>query len=194
MIANKVATTITVKGKNSVEIKDVLVGEVWLVLRPIQYGMACGRLHERSARDRCLQNTHSFDISKFRSSQSTTPLDDFKSTGKSVRPRPLVALPLAVTLWLVKLQKDLDVASWTHQFVVGRNSCRTLDTTRWLSTRSMLCKTSINRLLAEHQEFAKYRDRLTAYIKSIEDWTAKAKTAVSIHRQIWLQAQLIQQS
>ena len=52
MTASKVPTTISIKGNNSLEITDVLVGEVWLCSGSIQYGMARCCLCERSARNR----------------------------------------------------------------------------------------------------------------------------------------------
>jgi sialate O-acetylesterase len=53
LFANATPQTMTIAGKNTIELKDILVGEVWLVAGPVKYAAAASRNRKRRRRSGC---------------------------------------------------------------------------------------------------------------------------------------------
>jgi sialate O-acetylesterase len=177
MTANKVAATISVKGNNTVEIKDVLVGEVWLCSGQsnMEWPVAASTNAQQEIADAKYPLIRHIKVPL---TQSTVPLDNFKSSWQVCSPETAAGFTACGYFMARKLQKELDVP-------VG------LVNSSWGGTRvePWTPPVGFERVPALQDIYQsvigrtpgtfKYRERLAAYIKSIEEWTAKAKEALS---------------
>jgi sialate O-acetylesterase len=177
MPANNVATTITVKGNNTVEVKDVLVGEVWLCSGQSNMEWpvaACTNAQQEIADAKYPLIRHI----KVPLVQSTVPLDDFKSSWQVCSPETAGGFTACGYFMARQLQKELDVpvglvnSSWGGTRVepwtppVGFERVAALQD---------IYQSVIGRTPGTPQ----YRERLGAFIKVVDEWTAKAKAALT---------------
>jgi sialate O-acetylesterase len=176
MKASKEPTSLLVKGKNAIEVKDILVGEVWLCSGQSNMEWpvaACTRAQEEIASAKYPLIRHI----KVPLVQSTTPLDDFKSTWQVCSPETAGGFTACGYFMARQLHKDLDVpvglinSSWGGTRVepwtppVGFQRVDAL-------------KDIYQSVIGRTPGSQTYQERLTAHIKAIEDWTAMAKTAL----------------
>lgn len=175
--ASKVPTTISVQGNNTVEIKDVLVGEVWL---------CSGQSNMEWPVAACTNAQAEIAAAKFPMIRqikvplvpSTTPLEDFKSNWQVCSPETAGGFTACGFFMARQLQKELDIpiglinSSWGGTRVepwtppIGFQRVDALQD---------IYQSVIGRTPGTQQ----YRDRLSVHIKTIEDWLAKAKAAVN---------------
>jgi len=177
LLASKVPTAITVKGANTIEIKDVLIGEVWLCSGQSNMEWpvaACTNAQQEIADAKYPMIRHI----KVPLMQSTTPLDDFQSSWQICSPETAGGFTACGYFMARQLQKELDVP-------VG------LVNSSWGGTRvePWTPPVGFQRVAAVQDIYqsvigrtpgtSQYRERLAAHIKAIEDWTAKAKAALN---------------
>ncbi len=177
MLASKVPTTITVKGNNTLEIKDVLVGEVWLCSGQSNMEWpvaACTNAQQEIAEAKYPLIRHI----KVPLVQSTLPLDNFTANWQVCAPETAGGFTACGYFMARKLQQELDVP-------VG------LVNSSWGGTRvePWTPPVGFERVAALQDIYQsvigrtpgtpKFRERLAAHIKAIEEWTAKAKGALT---------------
>ena len=177
MLASKVPTTITVKGNNTVEIKDVLVGEVWLCSGQSNMEWpvaACTNAQQEIAEAKYPLIRHI----KVPLVQSTLPLDNFTANWQVCAPETAGGFTACGYFMARKLQQELDVP-------VG------LVNSSWGGTRvePWTPPVGFERVAALQDIYQsvigrtpgtlKFRERLAVYIKAIEEWTSKAKGALT---------------
>jgi len=177
MAASKTPATISVKGKNTVEIKDVLIGEVWLCSGQSNMEWpvaACTNSNEEIAAANYPMIRHI----KVPLVPSTTPLDDFKSNWQVCSPATAGGFTACGYFMARKLQKELDVpvglvnSSWGGTLVEP-----------WTPPVGFMRVEAMQKIyqsvIGRTPGTTPYQSRLNAYIKAIEDWTVKAKAAAS---------------
>ncbi|MDX1927808.1 MAG: sialate O-acetylesterase [Pirellulaceae bacterium] len=177
MMANKVATTITVKGNNTVEIKDVLVGEVWVCSGQsnMEWPVAASTNAQQEIADAKYPLIRHIKVPL---TQSTLPLDDFKSSWQVCSPETAGGFTACGYFMARKLQKELDVpvglvnSSWGGTRVEPWTPPVGFE-------RVPALQDIYQSVIGRTPGTPKYRERLSAYIKSLEEWTAKAKLALS---------------
>jgi len=83
----------TIAGKNKLEYKNVLVGEVWVAFRPVQHGMVDQRQQRRRQevghRGRTNPKLRMFTVVK---NPQTTQVDDVKGSWVEADPKTVAAL------------------------------------------------------------------------------------------------------
>ena len=179
LTASKVPMTITVKGKNTIEIKDVLVGEVWLCSGQSNMEWpvaACTNAQQEIADAKYPMIRHI----KVPLVPSTTPLDNFQSAWQVCSPETAGNFTACGYFMARKIQQELDVpvgllnSSWGGTRVepwtppVGFQKVEALKD---------IYQSVIGRTPGTQQ----YRDRLGSHIKAIEEWTVKAKARYQNH-------------
>ncbi|HRA86616.1 MAG TPA: sialate O-acetylesterase [Planctomycetaceae bacterium] len=177
MTGSNTPVTISVKGNNTVEIKDVLIGEVWLCSGQsnMEWTVASStNAQEELAAAKYPMIRHI----KVPLVQSTVPLDNFNSSWQVCSPETVGGFTACGYFMARKLHQELDVpvglvnSSWGGTRVepwtppVGFQHVAALQDI-YLSV--------IGRTPGTPQ----YRDRLSAHIKSLEEWIANAKNNVS---------------
>ena len=177
MPASKEPVSMIVKGSNTIEIKDILIGEVWLCSG--QSNMEWPVAACTKAQDEIAEGKHPLIRHiKVPLVQSTVPLDDFKSSWQVCSPETVGGFTACGYFMARQLQKELDVpvglvnSSWGGTRVepwtppVGFEKVDALRD---------IYQSVIGRTPGTQQ----YRDRLTNHIAALETWVAKAKAAVS---------------
>jgi sialate O-acetylesterase len=182
MSASKVPTTITVKGVTSkgvasvIEIKDVLVGEVWLCSG--QSNMEWTVTRSMNAQEEIAAAQHPLIRHvKVPWRQANVPQDNFDSKWQVCSPETAGEFTACGYFMAKQLQKELDVpvglvnSSW--------GGTRIEPWTPLVGFQRVEALQDIYKsVLGRTPGSAPYRERLAAYIESIEQWTAKAKSAV----------------
>ena len=176
MMASKVPTTISIKGNNAVEITDVLVGEVWLCSGQSNMEWpvaACVNAQQEIADAKHPMIRHI----KVPLVPSMTPLDNFKANWQVCSPETAGSFTACGYFMARQLQKELDVP-------VG------LINSSWGGTRiePWTPPVGFERVAALQDIYQSvvgrtpgspaYTARLTAHIKSVEEWIGKANAAV----------------
>jgi sialate O-acetylesterase len=174
------ALTLTVAGKNRLEIKDVLAGEVWVCsgqsnmeMKPNDYGPGILNKQQEKA-EANYPEMRFFSIPK---TPSMTPCPDTNAT------------------WTVMSPATFDGCSATSYFF-GREvhkSCKVpvgLIVTAWGGTRIEpwtppegfaavpACKSIAERLTSANPSSPIHKEKLEAYLKAQEAWTAKTREAM----------------
>lgn len=176
MTASKTPTTITIKGKNTIEIKDVLVGEVWLCSGQsnMEWPVAASTNSKQEIADAKYPLIRHIKVPLV---QSTVPLDDFKSSWQVCSPETAGGFTACGYFMARELLKELDIpvglvnSSWGGTRVepwtppVGFQRVPALND----------IYLSVNGRTPGTQAF---RERLSAHIRAIDEWSAKAKVAV----------------
>ena len=181
--ASKVATTIVVKGTNlkgttsTVEIKDVLIGEVWLCSGQSNMEWTVVRSSNAEKEIAAAQHPLIRHI-KVPWRQSNIPLDNFDSKWEVCSPETVGEFTACGYFMARHLQKELDVP-------IG------LVNSTWGGTRiepwtPLVGFERVEKLRDIYQSVLgrtpgtiPYRERLANYVESIEQWTAKAKEAIN---------------
>ena len=176
MTASKVPTTISIKGNNSLEITDVLVGEVWLCSGQSNMEWpvaACVNAQQEIADAKHPMIRHI----KVPLVPSMTSLDNFKANWQVCSPETAGSFTACGYFMARQLQKELDVP-------VG------LINSSWGGTRiePWTPPVGFERVAALQDIYQSvvgrtpgspaYTARLTAHIKAVEEWIGKAKAAV----------------
>lgn len=177
LAANKVATTLTVKGNNTIEVSDILIGEVWLCSG--QSNMEWSVAASTDAQNEIAAANHPMIRHiKVPRVQSILPRDDFQSQWQICSPETAGGFTACGYFMARKLQQELDVpvglvnASWGGTRIepwtppVGFERVEALQDIH----RSVLGRTPGT---------PQYRERLEAHIRALEAWTAKAKAAIA---------------
>ncbi len=177
MQASKVPATISVKGKNTVEIKDVLIGEVWVCSGQSNMEWpvaACTNAQAEIANAKYPMIRHV----KVPLVQSTVPLDDFKASWQICSPETAGGFTACGYFMARQLLKELDVpvglvnSSWGGTRVEP-----------WTAPvgfqRVDALKDIYLSVIGRTPGTTQYREGLTTYIQAIEAWTAKAKAVVN---------------
>ena len=177
MLASKVPTTITVKGNNTVEIKDVLVGEVWLCSGQSNMEWpvaACTNAQQEIAEAKYPLIRHI----KVPLVQSTLPLDNFTANWQVCAPETAGGFTACGYFMARKLQQELDVpvglvnSSW--------GGTRVEPWTPPVGFERVAALQDIYQsLIGRTPGTLKFRERLAVHIKAIEEWTSKAKGALT---------------
>ncbi len=177
MMASKTPTTITVKGSNTIEIMDVLVGEVWLCSGQSNMEWpvaACTKAQDEITASKSPMIRHI----KVPLVQSTVPLDHFQSSWQVCSPETAGSFTACGYFMARRIQQELDVpvglinSSWGGTRVepwtppVGFQRVEALQD---------IYQSVIGRTPGTPQ----YRERLTAHLKAIAEWTVKAKDALN---------------
>jgi sialate O-acetylesterase len=176
MAASNTPTTISIRGSNTIEIQDVLVGEVWLCSG--QSNMEWTVAISANPQEEIAAAKHPLIRHiKIPLVQSNVPLDHFASTWQVCSPETAANFTACGYYMARHLQKELDVP-------VG------LVNSSWGGTRiepwtPPIGFERVESLQGIYQSVIgrtpgtpSYRERLSAYIRSIEEWTAKAKASV----------------
>ena len=176
MTASKTPTSIKVQAKNTVEISDVLVGEVWLCSGQSNMEWpvaACVNAQEEIAAAKYPLIRHI----KVPLVPSTVPLDNFQSAWQVCSPETAGSFTACGYFMARKLQKELDIP-------VG------LINSSWGGTRvepwtPPVGFQRVDALQDIYQSVVgrtpgtpEYRGRLESHVKAIEAWTMKAKAAL----------------
>ncbi|MFO1004124.1 MAG: sialate O-acetylesterase, partial [Planctomycetaceae bacterium] len=174
--ASKTPTSIKVQGKNTVEISDVLVGEVWLCSGqsnmewPVS---ACVNAQEEVAAAQYPLIRHI----KVPLVPSTVPLDNFQSAWRVCSPETAGSFTACGYFMARKLHKELDIP-------VG------LINSSWGGTRiePWTPPVGFQRVAALQNIYQsvvgrtpgtpEYQGRLESHLKTVEDWTVKARSAL----------------
>jgi sialate O-acetylesterase len=176
MTASKTPSTITIQGSNTIEIKDVLVGEVWLCSGQsnMEWTVAISAKPQEeiaAAKHPLIRHI------KIPLVQSNVPLDHFASTWQVCSPETAANFTACGYYMARHLQKELDVpvglvnSSWGGTRIepwtppVGFERVESL---QWIH-QSVIGRTPGT---------PSYRERLSAYLRAIEEWTVKAKASV----------------
>ncbi|MBL8818814.1 MAG: 9-O-acetylesterase [Planctomyces sp.] len=176
MQASKTPTTITVQGKNTITISDVLVGEVWLCSGQSNMEWpvaACVNAQQEIAAANFPMIRHI----KVPLVPSTVPLDQFESSWQVCSPNTAAGFTACGYFMARKLHQELDVpvgllnSSWGGTRVepwtppVGFQKVEALQDIY----RSVVGRTPGT---------PEYRSQLESHIKAIEDWAGKARAAL----------------
>lgn len=176
MSASKEAHTLTVKGSNTIEIKDVLIGEVWLCSGQSNMEWTVQR-STNSKEEIAAANYPLIRHMKVPRTPSNTPTNDIKTEWQVCSPATAANFTACGYFMARKLHKELDVpiglvnSSWGGTRVepwtppVGFQKVEALQD---------IYASVVGRTPGTPQ----YKKRLTAHILAIRDWLAKAKTAL----------------
>lgn len=177
MVGSKQAVKLTVKGKNTIEFADVLIGEVWL---------CSGQSNMEWTVASCTNAAAEIEAAKYPEIRhikvplvpSTVPLDDFKSTWQVCSPETAGGFTACGFFMARELQKQLDVpvglinSSWGGTRVepwtppVGFERVPALQD---------IYQSVIGRTPGTPQ----YKSRLSAHIAATQEWLTQAKAAVN---------------
>ncbi len=177
MMASTTPTKIVVEGKNIVEVKDVLVGEVWLCSGQsnMEWPVAAST---NAQTEIAAANFPMIRHIKVPLVPSTVPLNSFNSVWQVCSPETAGGFTACGYFMARKLHQDLNVpvglinSSWGGTRVepwtppVGFQRVDALQD---------IYQSVVGRTPGTPQ----YQDRLAVHIKAIEDWTAKAKSLVN---------------
>lgn len=175
--ANKSPQSILIQGKNAIEIKDVLVGEVWLCSGQSNMEWTVGSSTNAAAEIAAAQYPMIRHI-KVPRVPSTMPLNDFDSGWQVCSPETVAGFTACGYFMARKLSQDLDVP-------VG------LINSSWGGTRvepwtPPVGFQRVNALQDIYQSVIgrtpgtpEYRNRLQAHIAATESWVASAKAAIA---------------
>ena len=176
MTASNTPTSIKVQGKNSVEVTDVLVGEVWLCSGQSNMEWpvaACVNAQEEIAAAQYPLIRHI----KVPLVPSTVPLDNFQSAWQVCSPATAGGFTACGYFMARKLHKELDIP-------VG------LINSSWGGTRvepwtPPVGFQRVDALQSIYQSVVgrtpgtpEYRSRLESHVKALDDWTTKARAAL----------------
>ena len=177
MTANKNPQKLIVKGKNTIEIQDVLIGEVWLCSGQSNMEWpvaACTNSQQEIASANYPMIRHI----KVPLRQSTQPLDQFESSWQVCSPETTGGFTACGYFMARKLHQDLDVpiglvnASW--------GGTRIEPWTPPIGFQSVDALQDILRSVQGRTPGTDaYRARLGQYIDSLESWTKKAKASIN---------------
>ena len=177
MTASKTPIAFQVQGNNTVEIKDVLVGEVWLCSGQsnMEWTVAsCTNAQAEIAAAKLPMIRHI----KVPLVASPVPLDDFKSSWQVCSPETVAGFTACGYFMARHLHNELDVpvglvnSSWGGTRIepwtppVGFQRVAALQD---------IYQSVIGRTPGTPQ----YRDRLAAHIKALEEWLTKGKAALN---------------
>ncbi|MDA1230071.1 MAG: 9-O-acetylesterase [Planctomycetota bacterium] len=180
MTASKQPVKLTVKGKNTLEFHDVLIGEVWLCSGQSNMEWTVGSCTNAAAEIAAAKSPMIRHI-KVPLVQSTVPLDDFKSSWQVCSPETAGGFTACGYFMARELQKQLDVpvglvnSSWGGTRVepwtppVGFQNVPALQDTY----RSVIGRTPGT---------PEYRERLNAHINVTAEWLTKAKAVVNTNQ------------
>ncbi|MFN9606471.1 MAG: sialate O-acetylesterase [Planctomycetota bacterium] len=176
MAASKSPTKMTIRGSNTIEIDDILVGEVWLCSG--QSNMEWTVAMSSNPKEEIAAAKHPLIRHiKIPLVPSNVPLDHFASTWQVCSPDTAANFTACGYYMARHLQKELDVpvglvnSSWGGTRIepwtppVGFERVESL---QWIY-QSVIGRTPGT---------PSYRERLSAYLQAIEEWTAKAKASV----------------
>ncbi|MFO0013585.1 MAG: sialate O-acetylesterase [Planctomycetota bacterium] len=176
MTASKTPTTITIQGSNTIEIKDVLVGEVWLCSGQsnMEWTVAISaNPQEEIAAAKYPLIRHI----KIPLVQSNVPLDHFASQWQVCSPETAANFTACGYYMARQLQRELDVPVGLVNSSWGGTRIEP-----WTPPVGFERVESLNGIyqsvIGRTPGTPSYRERLSAYLRSIEEWTAKAKAAV----------------
>lgn len=176
MTASRTATSIKVKGKNTVEISDVLVGEVWL---------CSGQSNMEWPVAACVNAQEEISAAKYPLIRhikvplvpSTVPLDDFQSAWQVCSPETAGNFTACGYFMARKLHKELDIpvglinSSW--------GGTRVEPWTPPVGFQRVGALQSIYQsVVGRTPGTAEYRSRLESHVKSLNDWTTRARVAL----------------
>lgn len=174
MTGSNTPMTLSVKGKNSLEIKDVLIGEVWLCSGQSNMEWTVGSCVNAQAEIASAKYPLIRHI-KVPLVPSTVPLDDFKGNWQVCSPETAGSFTACGYFMARQLQKELGVpiglinSSWGGTRVepwtppVGFERVETL-------------KDIFQSVIGRTPGTPQYRARLAAHIQAVEEWTVKAKS------------------
>jgi sialate O-acetylesterase len=176
LVASKVATTLSVKGNNTIEVGDILIGEVWLCSGQsnMEWPVAASTDAQKeiaTANDPMIRHI------KVPLVQSIVPLDDFRSQWQVCSPETAGGFTACGYFMARKLRAELDVpvglvnSSW--------GGTRIEPWTPPVGFQRVEALQDIHgSVLGRTPGTPQYRERLEAHIVALEAWTAKAKAAV----------------
>ena len=177
MQASKDPTVITVTGNNTVEIKDVLVGEVWLCSGQSNMEWPVAACTNAQA-EIAVANYPMIRHIKVPLVQSTMPLDNFNASWQICSPESAGGFTACGFFMARELQNQLDVpvglvnSSW--------GGTRVEPWTPPVGFQRVDALQSIYQsVVSRTPGTTAYRDRLYTYIQAIEEWTVKAKAALN---------------
>ncbi len=176
MPASKAAVTLSIQGKNRIEVKDVLVGEVWVCSGQSNMEWPVAACTNAQAEIAAANHPLIRHI-KVPLVPSTTPLEDFKSEWQVCSPQTAGGFTACGYFMARKLMQELDIpiglinASWGGTRVEP-----------WVPPtgfqRVAALKGIYESVIGRTPGSEAYRDRLANHIKAVENWTAKAKAAL----------------
>jgi sialate O-acetylesterase len=179
MTASKVPLAVTVKGNNTVEFKDVLIGEVWLCSGQSNMEWTVASSTNAQAEIAAAKNPMIRHI-KVPLVSSAVPLDNFQSTWQVCAPETVAGFTACGYFMARHLQKELDVpvglvnSSW--------GGTRVEPWTAPIGFQRVAALQDIYQsIIGRTPGTPQYRDRLAAHIKALEEWLLKAKTALDAH-------------
>lgn len=176
MAASKTPVALVVKGHNTIEVKDVLIGEVWVCSGQSNMEWTVGSCTNAQA-EIAAANYPQIRHIKVPLVPSPVPLDDFKAQWQVCSPDTAAGFTACGYFMARHLHKELDVP-------VG------LVNTSWGGTRiePWTPPVGFERVAALQDIYQsvigrtpgtpQYRDRLAAHIKALEEWLVKAKAAL----------------
>jgi sialate O-acetylesterase len=177
MLANKTPQDIAVKGKNSIHIEDVLIGEVWLCSGQSNMEWTVGSSTNAAAEIAAAQYPTIRHI-KVPRVQSTVPLDKFNSAWQVCSPETVAGFTACGYFMARKLSEELDVpiglvnSSW--------GGTRVEPWTPPLGFQRVPALQDIYQsVIGRTPGTSEYADGLDTHIKAIEAWTAKAKRTLA---------------
>ncbi len=176
MMASKVAVPFVVKGNNTVEIGDVLVGEVWLCSGQSNMEWpvaACTNAQQEIAAADFPMLRHI----KVPLVPSTVPLDNFQSNWQVCSPATAGGFTACGYFMARKIQQELDVpvglinSSW--------GGTRVEPWTPPVGFQRVAALQDIYQsVIGRTPGTPSYQERLSAHISAVESWVATAKEAV----------------
>jgi len=182
MKASKVATKIMVKGidekgvVSTIEIKDVLIGEVWLCSGQSNMEWTVVRSSNAENEIAAAQYPLIRHI-KVPWRQSNVPLDNFEAKWDVCSPQTAGEFTAVGFFMARHLQKELDVPVGLVNSTWGGTRIEPWTPLEGFERVEKL-RDIYQSVLGRTPGTTPYRERLAAYVESIEQWTAKAKEII----------------
>ncbi len=176
MSANKIPQKLVVKGKNTVELQDILIGEVWLCSGQsnMEWSVAAST---NAQQEIASANYPMIRHIKVPLRQSTKPLDQFESSWQVCSPESAAGFTACGYFMARKIHQELDVpvglvnASW--------GGTRIEPWTPPIGFQKVEALQAIYRsVLGRTPGTESYREKLSQHIQAVEAWTKQAKAAL----------------
>lgn len=177
MTASKTPTSITIKGKNTIEIKDVLVGEVWLCSGQsnMEWPVGASMNAKQEIADAKYPLIRHIKVPLV---QSNVPLDNFQSNWQVCSPETVSGFTACGYFMARSLSKELDIpvglvnSSW--------GGTRVEPWTPPIGFQRVPALQDIYQsVMGRTPGTPEYRERLTAHIQATDAWSVKAKAALN---------------
>ena len=121
------------EGKNKIELRDVMIGEVWLCSGQSNMEWTV-RASTNAAEEIAAANYPGIRHMKVAHRPSTVPIDDVDSEWQICSPETAGNFTACGYFMARKLHQELNVPHWPGQFVMGRHSSRAVDAARRIQT------------------------------------------------------------